>query len=268
MAESALDDSVFRTEIPPGMPTNALLAARGMLRLAQGRPSEGFDDLLEFGRRDEAWGGTHPNALRWRSWAALAADAMGDDTEARRLAGDDLRRARRWGAASGVGIALRATALVTGGDGMIDGLADAVAVLETSPARLEHARALVDLGAALRRANRRADARRALDTAINLAARCGARALAGRARAELGAAGGRSSDPFGIPVEQLTASELRVAELAAQGHSNPAIAQALYVTRKTVETHLGRVYLKLGISGRSELAAALAGPVEPPVRPE
>ena len=268
VAESALDDSVFRTEIPPGMPTNALLAARGMLRLAQGRPSEGFDDLLEFGRRDEAWGGTHPNALRWRSWAALAADAMGDDTEARRLAGDDLRRARRWGAASGVGIALRATALVTGGDGMIDGLADAVAVLETSPARLEHARALVDLGAALRRANRRADARRALDTAINLAARCGARALAGRARAELGAAGGRSSDPFGIPVEQLTASELRVAELAAQGHSNPAIAQALYVTRKTVETHLGRVYLKLGISGRSELAAALAGPVEPPVRPE
>ena len=61
----------------------------------------------------------------------------------------------------------------------------------------------------------------ALDTAINLAARCGARALAGRARAELGAAGGRSSDPFGIPVEQLTASELRVAELAARGAQQP-----------------------------------------------
>ena len=185
-AESALDDSIFRVDIPPGMPTNALLAARGVLRLAQGRPNEGLDDLLEFGRRDEAWGGTHPNALRWRSAAALAADAIGDDRQARRLADDDLRRARRWGAPSGVGIALRATAIVTGGDGVIDGLADAVAVLEASPARLEHARALVDLGAALRRANRRSDARRALDTAIDLAARCGARTLAERARAELG----------------------------------------------------------------------------------
>jgi DNA-binding CsgD family transcriptional regulator len=58
-----------------------------------------------------------------------------------------------------------------------------------------------------------------------------------------------------------------VAELAAQGHSNPAIAQVLYVTRKTVETHLSRVYLKLGISGRSELAAALAGPVDEAVAP-
>jgi tetratricopeptide (TPR) repeat protein len=181
------------------MPTNALLAARGVLRLAQGRPSEGLDDLLEFGRRDEAWGGTHPNALRWRSWAALAADAIGDNRQARGLADDDLRRARRWGAPSGVGIALRATALVTGGDKVIDGLAEAVAVLEASPARLEHARALVDLGAALRRTNRRSEARRALDTAIDLTARCGARALAERARAELRAAGGRSSDPFGIP---------------------------------------------------------------------
>ena len=160
-AESALDDSIFRVDIPPGMPTNALLAARGVLRLAQGRPSEGLDDLLEFGRRDEAWGGTHPNALRWRSWAALAADAIGDNRQARRLADDDLRRARRWGAPSGVGIALRATALVTGGDKVIDGLAEAVAVLEASPARLEHARALVDLGAALRRTDRRSDARRA-----------------------------------------------------------------------------------------------------------
>ena len=159
-AESALDDSIFRVDIPPGMPTNALLGARGVLRLAQGRPSEGLDDLLEFGRRDEAWGGTHPNAMRWRSWAALAADAMGDNRQARRLADDDLRRARRWGAPSGVGIALRATALVTGGDKVIDGLAEAVAVLEASPARLEHARALVDLGAALRRTNRRSDARR------------------------------------------------------------------------------------------------------------
>jgi DNA-binding CsgD family transcriptional regulator len=79
-----------------------------------------------------------------------------------------------------------------------------------------------------------------------------------RARTELRAAGGRSSDPFGSGVQQLTASEQRVAELAAQGLSNPEIAQALFVTRKTIETHLGSVYRKLDISGRGKLAHALA----------
>ena len=79
-----------------------------------------------------------------------------------------------------------------------------------------------------------------------------------RARTELRAAGGTSSDPYASGVEQLTASERRVAEFAAEGRSNPEIAQALFVTRKTVETHLGRVYRKLDIAGRSELGRALA----------
>ena len=174
------------------------------------------------------------------------------------MAADDLERAQRWGAASGIGVALRATALVEGGAASVDRLREAVEVLERSPARLEHARALTDLGAALRRANRRAEARSALQDGLDLAERCGARALAERARTELRAAGGRSSDPYGTGVEQLTASERRVAELAAEGQSNPEIAQALFVTRKTVETHLGRVYRKLDISGRGELAHALA----------
>ena len=55
----------------------------------------------------------------------------------------------------------------------------------------------------------------------------------------------------------MTASERRVAEMAAEGLSNPEIAQTLYVTRKTVETHLGHVYRKLGISGRVRLARAM-----------
>ena len=73
------------------------------------------------------------------------------------------------------------------------------------------------------------------------------------------AAGGRSADPYASGVDQLTASERRVAEYAAEGRSNPEIAQALFVTRKTVETHLGSVYRKLDIAGRGELAAALGG---------
>ncbi|MGH8167579.1 MAG: response regulator transcription factor, partial [Woeseiaceae bacterium] len=75
---------------------------------------------------------------------------------------------------------------------------------------------------------------------------------------ELRAAGGPSSDPGGTGIERLTVSERRVAELAAQGLSNPQIAQALFVTRKTVETHLGHVYSKLDIPGRMQLHRALA----------
>ena len=124
--------------------------------------------------------------------------------------------------------------------------------------RLEHARALVDLGAALRRANRRAEARETLQEGLRLAERCAADPLAELARTELLAAGGRTSDPTGTGVERLTVSELRVAELAAEGRSNPEIAQTLFVTRKTVETHLGHVYRKLDVSGRGDLAQALA----------
>ncbi len=130
--------------------------------------------------------------------------------------------------------------------------------MRRSPARLELARALTDLGAALRRANRRADARGALQEGLGLAKLCNADALVARADIELRAAGGRSSDPKSTGLQSLTVSERRVAELAAKGHSNPEIAQTLFVTRKTVETHLGHVYSKLEISGRAQLGRALA----------
>ncbi len=174
------------------------------------------------------------------------------------MAREDLELARRWGAASGIGVALRAVALTEGGGASVERMREAAAVLAGSPARLEHARALTDLGAALRRANRRREARAALQDGLDLAGRCGAGALVERARTELRAAGGRVSDPEGTGAEQLTVSERRVAELAADGQSNPEIAQGLFVTRKTVETHLGHVYRKLGISGRAELGRALA----------
>ena len=256
-AEQALRSSGFADEIPPGLPFNDLLEARGLLRVAQGRPSEGLDDLIEFGRRDALWGGANPLASRWRSHACLALAAIGDGEQARGMALDDLERARRWGAASGIGVALRAAGLAERGAASVDRLREAASVLERSPARLEHARALTDLGAGLRRANQRSEARQVLRVGLALANRCGARALAERAGVELHAAGDRSSSPDEPGVQRLTVSERRVAELAAAGHSNPEIAQSLFVTRKTVETHLGQVYRKLGISGRGELGRAL-----------
>jgi DNA-binding CsgD family transcriptional regulator len=244
-------------EILPGPTSNFLFEARGLVALARGRARDGLDDLYEFGRRDEGWGVANPIASRWRSRAALAHLSLGEQDEARGLAAEDLELARRWGTARGVGMALRASALVEAAP--VDGLREAADVLAGSPARLEHARALVDLGAAMRRDNRRAEARGALEEGLDLAERCGAGALAGVARTELLAAGGRSSDPYGEGLAQLTVSERRVAELAAEGRSNPEIAQALFVTRKTVETHLGHVYRKLDIAGRGELPQALAG---------
>ena len=131
-------------------------------------------------------------------------------------------------------------------------------MLATSRARLEQARALVALGSALRRSGRTADAREELRQGLELAHRAGARALEEEARAELHAAGARPRRPTVTGVDALTPSERRVAELASGTMTNKAIAQALFVTPKTVEVHLSSVYRKLEISSRSELATALA----------
>lgn len=255
-AARLLDDSGLGGAIPPGLPHNRLLEARGLLRLAQGRTGEGLDDLLEFGRRDALWGGAHPLASRWRSRAAVAFATAGEGERACAMAREDLGRARRWGAASGIGVALRASALVEGGADVIPRLREAADVLARSAARLDEARTLVDLGGALRRANRRREARPVLQQGLQIATRCGAAALAVQARAEIRAAGGRVDSPAARP-SLLTVSERRVADLAMDGLSNPEIAQTLFVTRKTVETHLGSVYRKLGVSGRGKLRRAL-----------
>ena len=136
-------------------------------------------------------------------------------------------------------------------------LEQAVETLAGSPARLEHTRALVELGAALRRANRRADARAPLRRALEQADRGGMLLLARRAREELNAVGARPRRSALSGPGALTPAEHRVAELAALGHGNRAIAERLYVTQRTVETHLTHAFQKLDISSRAELAAAL-----------
>jgi DNA-binding NarL/FixJ family response regulator len=199
--------------------------------------------------------------VAWRSQAALAHLALGEVGKARRLAAEEVQLARRFGAPGAIGVALRALGLVAlaGGDrGGLDLLSEAAAVLERSGARLEHARVLAELGAAVRRANRRSEARGRLRAALELAEECGARALAARAREELRAAGGHPPRPPKAGHDSLTPSERRVAELAIEGLGNRAIAQALFVTVKTVEMHLSNTYSKLGISSRAKLAAALA----------
>jgi DNA-binding NarL/FixJ family response regulator len=155
-----------------------------------------------------------------------------------------------------VGRSLRVLGTILRGDG-IERLEEACALLEGAPARLEHAKALAALGAALRRAGKPTEAREPLRRALELADVCGAQPLMDGVRTEIYATGARPRTTALRGVHALTASERRVADLAAGGQTNRDIAQALYVTRKTVEVHLSNTYRKLGIASRRELVRAL-----------
>jgi DNA-binding CsgD family transcriptional regulator len=232
-----------------------LLNARARLRLAQGNPGAALADLLEVARRQEVMREPNPATVDWRSQAALAYASLDQPDTALALAREELALARRFGAARAIGIALRTLGVV--GD-QLDHLDQAVDVLAASPARLEHARALAELGVALRHRRRIVEAREPLRQALDLAIRCGATPLAERARTELLIAGARPRRPRLSGVDALTTNERRVAAMAANGHSNREIAQALYVSHKTVEKHLTSAYRKLGIAAREDLGAALA----------
>jgi DNA-binding CsgD family transcriptional regulator len=176
--------------------------------------------------------------------------------------------AREVGTPATLGAALRAYAAAaeagrSGPPTMEESLAEAVSLLETTPARYELALALADLGAFLRRSGRRADARDPLRRALDLAQRTGATPLAERARRELLAAGARPRRTALTGPDALTSAERRVAGLAADGLSNRQIAQHLFITQPTVETHLRHAFQKLGITSRAGLPAQLAD--EPPV---
>jgi DNA-binding NarL/FixJ family response regulator len=230
--------------------------ARAVLHVAEGRLKQGIDELLAVGERELGIGWSGPSQFAWRSDAALALSALGREEQARHLADEELALARASRAPRALGIALRASASLSNA-GRLDQLREAVSVLEHSGAELEHARTLVDLGAAMRRARQPTDARSPLQRGHELAIRCGASQLATRAHEELLAAGARPRRTALRGRAALTPSELRVAELATQSLRNRDIAQALFITEKTVERHLSHAYTKLGVSSRRDLPDAL-----------
>jgi ATP/maltotriose-dependent transcriptional regulator MalT len=257
----ALLDLLPQGSLPAGVGTVLIPAARGRLRLAQGRAREA---LAEFEAsmalwRPKVWGMDMRDAgyLHARSSAAQALLSLGDASRARELAEAELADTRRFGGRRARGIALRVAGLTRGGEEGLGTLAESVAVLSNSPAALEWARSLIEWGAALRRAGRPREARRALARGLDVAARCGARPLAARAREELKIAGGRPRRDWSVGVEALTPSEMRIVTLARDGRSNRQIAQELYLAIKTVEGHLARAYGKLGITTRAELDKVL-----------
>ena len=235
-----------------------LLDLRAQLRLAQVRPGDALADALEAGRLCESGLGlNNPGAIAWRSTAAFAHLAMGEPNEARELVTDELERARRGHVTSVVIRDLRILGLIERGRRGIDLLSDAVTIGEGGPPRLEYVHALVDLGAALRRANHRSAARDPLRKGLELSYRGGATALADVARTELAATGARPRRAILTGLDSLTPSELRVAELAGNGLTTRQIAEALFVTPKTIEFHIRHIYRKLDVGSRAELAAVM-----------
>jgi DNA-binding CsgD family transcriptional regulator/tetratricopeptide (TPR) repeat protein len=239
------------------------LFARGRLHAARGRPADALRDFLECGQRSGLFGRVSV-MYHWRSEAALAHVWLGNEHEAMRLAREEVDLARQFGRPGALGIALRNCGLVEGGDRGLVLLAEAVRTLEDAQSPVELARTQVEYGSALRRAGQRLPARAQLERGLDLAHHSGARRIADRARAELVAVGAKPRRDAITGRDALTASELRVARLAAEGMTNRQIAQALFITTKTVAVHLTHVYRKLGVSRRVQLSGALAGQLPDP----
>jgi len=257
-AKAVVEGTILSPALMKGPPiAGALLETRARVRLAHGQRAQAIADLRHCGQLADRAQLHNPNLFAWRSTLALAL-ASDHPQEARELAPEELTLARRAGSSRAMTIALRACGLLAGGKDGIELLEQPVALLERSPARLELAHSLTELGAALRRAGARTAAREPLRRALDLAHRCGATPLAERARQEALAAGARPRRPWTSGVHALTPSELRVARLAAQAMGNRDIAQALFITTKTVSDHLTSTYRKLNISSRDQLGTAMA----------
>ena len=235
------------------------LSVLGFLELSLGRPAEADAYLSRAVELVEAMGVREPAYFRIVPDEVEALVALGRLEEAEALlapfeeAGTNLDRA--WALATGA----RCRALVLAARGDLPAASAAVdeAVIQHDrlPLPFELGRTLLVRGTVQRRAKRKRDARDTLEQALEIFEGLGAVQWAERTRAELARIGGRA--PSSI---DLTPTETRVAELVAAGGTNREVADALFVSVHTVEANLKRIYRKLGIRSRTELASALRPP--------
>ncbi|MFD8495621.1 BREX system ATP-binding domain-containing protein [Amycolatopsis sp. NPDC059657] len=232
---------------------NYLLYARGKLRVACGDTQAGLEDLLDCGRRLERHGLAFPAFAAWRPLAVRAALILDRTELAAALADADTVAADRWDTPRTRGSAMAALALTREDEEAERLLHKATELLEASPARLQLATTLAELGAARARRGHTEQAVADLQRAVELSTQCGSLPLTRRANEELHAIQMTTKDT----AHGLTRQEGRIAMMAARGLTNREIAETLHLTRRTVELHLSGAYRKLGITGRAELAAAL-----------
>ena len=181
-AAAVIESAELERQRPDDMQLFFLILARGQLHLARHEPELALADFGTIGSMGEAGASNNPGWAPWRTYAALALHQLGRDADALALASDELEIAHAWGAAVPVGVSLRVLGQLEGGEAGIAHLEEAAAIHAASPARLDHARSLVELGAALRRANRRADARVKLRDGFELAHAIGATVVAEQAQ--------------------------------------------------------------------------------------
>ncbi|GGS62604.1 helix-turn-helix transcriptional regulator [Streptomyces pseudogriseolus] len=247
--------------VPPledGWQWNELLAARGRLRLAEGDAPAALVDLTEAGERQRAWQRLSPAVSSWWYWAGRAYAVLGNMKACGELAEEAVDGARRAQLPCALGAGLELLAAARGEDGALPLLEEAEAVLTATPARLALTRVRIARGRALYVSGRTEAARTVLREALETAYALEAHQLYATARRALVATGARPRRPVSRGPAALTPGELQVARLAAAGDSNVDISRTLFVTQRTVETHLTSAYRKLGISGRRGLRAALA----------
>jgi DNA-binding CsgD family transcriptional regulator len=166
-------------------------------------------------------------------------------------------RTRAAGTDWALGVLARSRALMTEGEDADALYREAIERLERTRIRVELARARLLYGEWLRREGRRVDAREQLRPAHEMFSLAGAEAFAERARRELLATGETARRRTSDTRDVLTPQEAQIAHLARAGHTNPEIGAQLFISARTVEYHLSKVFLKLGISSRKELRRAL-----------
>jgi DNA-binding CsgD family transcriptional regulator len=238
------------------------LHASARLALAEGEFEQAYVDARDAGARDEQFVRPNPACAAWRGVASLALAHLGRREEAVALAEEELALAESFGSPVAIARAMVARAVAEPSDQTrISICRRALASLEASRAggELESVRLRLELGSTLARIGRRIEARELLRPALADADAVGASRLAERARRELVATGLRPRRAALEGASALTPRQRQIVELAAAGKPNRAIAEQLFLSIKTVETHLAAGYRKLGVSTRLDLSAAVAG---------
>ena len=233
-------------------------ACQARLLLAEHAAERALAEALDLGRcADEGRFGCAVH-IPWRMIGASAAAALGDVEQARALAADQVQRCRAFGVRGATADALLVQATLAPDDERPRRLDETLEVALSAGAPLSIAKVLVAAAREMRVTGRIQQARELAHEASKIASECAAMPIVDAALDELAASGARPRRRGGTGPHLLTASESRVARLAADGASNREIAQALFVTQKTVEGHLSATYRKLSISSRAQLGLRLS----------
>ena len=229
---------------------------RGLLELGLGHSGQAIAILHETGRFSLAHGLCEPGVAMWAGDLAEAAVRAGEREEAEAAVAVLENHATANRRAAALAVVARLHGLLADDDDFDDRFTEALAWHERKPLPFEVARTRLCYGERLRRARHRTAARAQLRAALETFERLGAAPWSERTRVELRAAGEASTpDPAGTP--DLTPQELQIALLVIEGATNREVAASLFLSPKTVEVHLTRVYRKLGVRSRTELARRL-----------